>query len=235
MHRVLILKEGRKHGKYVRSSAAARLASRLTEAAIDGNKRHTFACAKGCDWCCYIQTDVFAGEAFVLADAVRRMPDEQRERVIERLGKNAARFSKMSLTDRQSAKIPCAFLNVQQGACSVYESRPSACRRWHGLDAQACKANFETQDGNPVVDPVAMHVAVLVATAYRKAMKEPVGELHRGVMMALDPDAERRFSRGEPVFDGWTSTDQNMTEEELRNVKGMSDSIADSAKRIAGV
>lgn len=227
-----ISKVRRNAPKYFRSSVTARFLSVITDEAIEKNRMNDFACARGCAWCCYVQTDVFSGEAFVLADAVRKMPTEQREMVVERLRDNAEKFAKMSLFERESAKIPCALLDLNKSTCSVYESRPRACRRWHSLDADACKSGFETPGSTTPVDSAALNAADLAGIAYKEVTKEPIGELHQGVLLALSSGAERRFAKGEPVFEGWTSTEHSATEEEKRDLEERVISIMEEAERV---
>jgi Fe-S-cluster containining protein len=218
-----ILRFSRTVPKYFRSSESAKIASMLTDDAIDGNKTHKFACSKGCAFCCFMQTDIFAGEAFVLAAALRDMPDAQRQDITTRLLENSAALAGMSNTERQRAKIPCAFLDLDKQSCSAYESRPTACRRWHSLDVNACK------NGVACLDPSAFTTARMVGMAYREVSREPVGELHQGVLMAIDPGSERSFARGEPVFAGWTSTVVGMTDEEKQTSRNLVDGVTKKA------
>lgn len=206
--------------KYSRSSAAAKVASAVLDRTIDLNRMQTPACSMGCAFCCHLQTDVSAGEAFVLAAAVRAMPADRRDDVLTRLRANADTFIGMSLTERQRAKIPCALLDLEKQACSVYNDRPTACRRWHSLDSRFCEIEFyePATTGTPA-DPIAMQIASLAIIGYREAIKEPSGELHQGVLMAIDPDAEKRFARGEPVFQGWLLSDAAATEDEISDMR----------------
>lgn len=213
--------------KYFRSSIAARIAFSLLDRAIELNRKMSFSCAKGCSYCCHIQTDVTAGEAFVLADAVRSMPDDQRDDVVSRLRDNAGKVATMGLSERHVSLIPCAFLDLTERSCTVHASRPTACRRWHSLDASACRDQYDrivtdrvisAGDGVPI-DPYAAQIASLVIAGYWQAMNEPQGELHQAVLMALEPDSERRFARGEDIFKGLKTTSSTATEEEIERMK----------------
>lgn len=231
-----IVKESRRVPKRYQSSKAARFAASEMDSAIQANRRTTFACSKGCAYCCHLMTDITAGEAFVLAKAVRAMPDDKREEVIRKLRENATALSGMSYTARLEAGVPCALLDPETKACSVYDSRPTNCRKWHSLNVSACKADFEKpgcKEGHVTLDPTAMNAATLVYEAYKEAMREPIGELHQGVVMALHVDSERRFSQGVPVFAGWTPTDANATAEELAEVHDRVNAVAEAAARIS--
>jgi Fe-S-cluster containining protein len=210
-----------KTGRYFKSSIGARVAFKLVDEAMRNNKVNDFACAKGCAYCCYIQTDITAGESFILARAVREMPKDQREKVLTRLEANAEAFSSMSLTERQKAKIPCALLDLEKQTCSVYGDRPTVCRKWHSVDVSACESEFRVPGsaGTPI-DATAMQAGMLVILGYWEAMNhEPNGELHQGVLLAMHPDAEKAFANGEPVFKGWQASDSNATPEEVEKMQ----------------
>lgn len=227
-----IIKEARKAPKYFRSSRAARIAFQEIDSAIKANRMVDFGCSKGCSYCCYFQTDITAGEAFVLANAVRLMPENRRQDVMRRLCENAKNLKEMSYTDRMLSKTPCALLDLNTNACSVYSSRPTNCRKWHAIYPSACKADFENpgcKERNVMIDPTAMNAAALVYHAYKKASREPMGELHQGVLMAIDPDSESRFAKGVPVFEGWTASDECATEEELAEVQDREMNVAAAA------
>lgn len=76
-------------------------------------------CRKGCDACCHMNVDVSSCEAQLLAACVK---DLHLEVDRDRLRKQAAGFHNLPPAERA-----CVFL--KEGACSVYEHRPGACRK----------------------------------------------------------------------------------------------------------
>jgi uncharacterized protein len=89
----------------------------------------TLACGAGCSFCCWLTIDVRAHEVFLLVRQLR------------------AHLSGESLTAIQAAALqrtatgraqPCPLLS--DGRCSVYATRPAACRRHHSRSVQSCEA-----------------------------------------------------------------------------------------------
>lgn len=107
------------------------------------------SCRKGCAACCRMLVPVAPPEAFLLREAVQRMPADQRTRIVTKLDAARARLLRAGLlerlrevteSDRQwsddeaeplnrayyALRLPCPFL--EEEVCSIYEHRPAACR-----------------------------------------------------------------------------------------------------------
>lgn len=83
------------------------------------------SCHKGCSGCCHCEVEVTADEADLLAEVVRSGLDIDRARLARqatRPRKSPAWVVPLSVESR------CVFLG-NDGACRVYEERPSACRK----------------------------------------------------------------------------------------------------------
>lgn len=198
-------------GEPRRNANAALAAFRVMDEAVNASQSQPFACGKGCSHCCYLHTDITAGEAFVLAAAVKRMPEPERHAVIGRLVENSTGQRTTSYRDRFFASNACALLDLGTNTCTVYDVRPTNCRKWHSLDAGRCKSDRDTAvyKGDDVPFPLdhsAMTAASAVYRAHKHAISEPMGDLHEGVLLALAPDAEAKFAAEEGVFDGWQTT-----------------------------
>lgn len=201
-----------------RQSSAAAVAAKQMDNAIAYHAGQPFACAKGCSHCCHLHTDITAGEAFALAVAVSKMPDEQFHDVVIRILEHIGGQRTTSYRDRFFASNACALLDLDTNACMVYDVRPTNCRKWHSLDVSRCAERTYRDDPFPL-DHEAMTAATVVYQAYGEAMGEdaPSGELHQGVMLALQPNAEARFAAGEAIFSGWRTThDIAVAEEDER-------------------
>ena len=103
-----------------RQSSAAAVAAEQMDAAIAYHAEQPFACAKGCSHCCYLHTDITAGEAFVLADAASKMSDEQFHDVVIRILENVSGQRTTSYRDRflqrnVSGSVPSLDRNIQLG------------------------------------------------------------------------------------------------------------------------
>jgi Putative zinc- or iron-chelating domain len=81
------------------------------------------ACRRGCAFCCHVNVDVTPLEAIRLA---RRVLSERRS-----LG---------AAEEAPARRPPCLLLS--QGACTVYDIRPFACRAVFSPDAARCEAGF---------------------------------------------------------------------------------------------
>ena len=81
-------------------------------------------CAKGCSHCCHGPVEIGPQEAALLAATVRGSGGQLDEARLERQGRYSVdTWREQPLTDRA-----CVFLGGD-GACTVYESRPGACRK----------------------------------------------------------------------------------------------------------
>jgi Fe-S-cluster containining protein len=206
-----------------RHSSAAAVAAREMDAAIAYHAEQPFACAKGCSHCCHLHTDITAGEAFVLAAAVSKMPAEQFHNVVTRLLDHIGSQRTTSYRDRFFAPNACALLDLDTNACTVYDVRPTNCRKWHSTDVSRCAERTYRDDPFPL-DHAAMTAATVVYQAYGAAMGEdaPRGELHQGLVLALQPNAEARFAAGEAIFADWQTTEDIAVAEEDER-KGMAE------------
>ncbi len=105
------------------------------------------ACARGCLHCCFNQVSLTPPEALFLGIHVleRFSPGEGDALAarVEALGGLIRGRSRRELGDIRHL-TPCAFL--RDGACSVHEARPLACRGWNSVDARACQLSVELRD-----------------------------------------------------------------------------------------
>lgn len=168
------------------------------------------ACSKGCSYCCHLRVSAPAHEVFLLADALLAMDDgAQRAERLARLRGNAARVAAMDRQRHWSTPLRCAFLGPD-GACGSYESRPSSCRRYHSLSAQACKASFDApQDLRSRIRLSTPQLVFDMAQylGFRRALSDSgldttQYELNTALCEALDdPQGSRdRFRRGQRAF-----------------------------------
>jgi Fe-S-cluster containining protein len=177
------------------------------EAAANGDEP---ACRKGCSYCCHNRVVAPAHEVMMLADRILAMPEPQRAALVERISINAERIGPtIDGTTPFTTPMPCALLG-EDGACGVYEDRPSNCRRYHSLRRSDCENSFFQP--NDLNSRVRLSTPLLVASAaqamgFRKAIGErgidtTNYELHTALREALaDPAAVgERLSRGEKGF-----------------------------------
>ncbi len=122
---------------------------------------HVPSCKKGCDACCKIMTVVTIAEAMVLALEIYKKPDWRS--LLPALRESALAMSPIGLTEYDYAqkRLPCVFL--KDGACSVYESRPAACRYYFVVsDPLLCDASNTQTVGS--IDTMQAKAAVMSAS-----------------------------------------------------------------------
>jgi Fe-S-cluster containining protein len=155
------------------------------------------ACRSGCAYCCHLRVSVRPHEAMTLAAALSAKPTDERQRLRVGLERNAQRIRAMSPAAHLVAQLPCAFLGEDR-RCSVYEHRPSACRRYHSTSVDACKIAISN---SRVVASMTLELA------FRRVLDErrrdvDAYELHTAVLEALDDDSgcNERWASGERVL-----------------------------------
>jgi Fe-S-cluster containining protein len=81
-------------------------------------------CKMGCEGCCHTQVSVTDDEAALLVLKINEGASFSQERLALQMAaeNNSEAYYKLSYADRR-----CIFLD-EQGACNVYEHRPSVCR-----------------------------------------------------------------------------------------------------------
>lgn len=166
------------------------------------------ACKRGCNYCCHQRVEIRPYEAFVLAEHIRtRMSTEQQADVKSSLATNRARIAPLAPLHHTQAGIACALL--VSGACSVYEARPAACRKYYSLSVETCRSAFErpTEPLNGLLEDDALRLAGnAVALGYARGVEESGRdanryELHTALLEALDnPKSLRRYQDGKKAF-----------------------------------
>jgi Fe-S-cluster containining protein len=105
------------------------------------------SCIEGCDHCCFSQVELTPPEALVIGQAVeRRFPPEEKDRLLERVGRALAAKAGKSKKDIAASRreFPCPLL--QGGKCLVYPVRPLVCRGMHSLEAAKCESSLLAGD-----------------------------------------------------------------------------------------
>jgi Fe-S-cluster containining protein len=170
----------------------------------------TLACRAGCTWCCYFTVDVRAAEVFRILDFVERsFTPEEKVRVYAEVRANSAALRELGEGERVTRNLKCPFLN--EGRCTVYETRPQSCRNYHATNVAGCRQSYEEPE-NLDIDPDfapgvyqagGAHVEA-VSTAMRDAGYDVNAyELNCAFDAALsDPGARERFESRLTPFTG---------------------------------
>jgi Fe-S-cluster containining protein len=97
------------------------------------------ACGKGCSFCCRMWVDATPPEVLY---TVKKMPPEQRQQAQRAVERACIQTSGADFFDRcGKVNPPCPLLD-DGGACSVYDSRPIACRTLVSTNVDDCKSTF---------------------------------------------------------------------------------------------
>lgn len=162
------------------------------------NRGVQFGCQKGCHFCCTYRVEALAPEVFYLAKQLRaNLSASALAALIEKLQAHAAKAQDLSYLEHL---LPCPLLSA--GNCSVYEYRPSMCRKCNSLDAKICEDPYAEVPEDP---EVLKHSGALLhgtsqAYADKKLSAQP-HELGQALFIALTYNsAEKRWFKGQQVF-----------------------------------
>ena len=168
----------------------------------------TLACERGCNYCCHQRVEIRPYEAFVLAEYIcTRMTVEKQADVKSRLATNLSRIDTLAPLQHTQAGIACALL--EDGACSVYEARPAACRKYYSLSVETCRDAFERPTeplSGPLEDDGLRLAGNAVALGFARGVEESGRdanryELHAALLDALqNPKAAKRYRDGKKAF-----------------------------------
>ena len=122
------------------------------------------ACCKGCNFCCHLPVETTVPQILVIADHLTRtfQPSEVQDL------RNRMDEYQASVARHPSGKgLALCPLNVD-GACSIYEVRPTICRSFNSTDASACERALANDWGTTIpmdYGPICAELAV--QTGYR--------------------------------------------------------------------
>jgi len=183
-----------------------------TNAAFDGSEdgramRAAVACRKGCSFCCHINVSVTIPEAILVAASLRHGPYRE---FAPRVEATAARAAGLNELERFRHALPCPML--KDGACGIYDVRPTACRAYLATDAKQCEASLESARTVGTPTPVeslaypqqisaAINGGVLQACADAGLQNCAVELSQATALMLRDDTAVTRWLNGEAVFE----------------------------------
>jgi len=161
------------------------------------------ACAVGCSHCCNGWVSATAPEILYVARGLRAKGAASAERV--RIAHEATRaFSK---EERPDHPHPCPIL--QDDACSLYETRPFACRLAASLNAIACMRLFRLREEGTIPTPMRnlkareLYELAIAAALQRAKLSYRCYDLTAGLArVLLREDAEAAWLSGEDIFEG---------------------------------
>ena len=162
-------------------------------------------CRRGCVFCCHLNVGVTALEAVRIAAALRRTAAAGRQGAVLAADDRSAR---RGAQERFKLKAPCALL--ADGACSVYELRPLACRALLSLSANLCELELEEREAGRTAQVPTLVMPRLIAAGYISGevaalddlgLASHLGELTASVALLLrKPATLERWLAGEDAF-----------------------------------
>ncbi len=103
----------------------------------------SYACEKGCSWCCHQTVMVIAPEVLSVKANIEATFDALAIQAMrDRLASRTAQISGRSTPERQSEGVSCGLL--ADSACSVHPGRPLPCRGGFSADAGFCQDLFQS-------------------------------------------------------------------------------------------
>jgi len=190
-----------------KAAKAAKLANEFFEVSLKNNpSKFAIACTKGCAYCCHVSVTATAPEVFLVASRIRELPPQDFDEMVMRVRAADQRTREMSSQQRARHKIPCAML--KNNLCSVYDSRPGACRGFTSVSVEACRDGFNglpAQVNTPAVWTTlrSAHKQALWGALAAVNLPTECYEFHHALRIALElPDAENRWLAGQDIFAG---------------------------------
>jgi Fe-S-cluster containining protein len=173
------------------------------DATVQGFGDLPIACKRGCSHCCYTWVSVTAPEALFISKIVKLRGD----RAIDRVRTAHQHTKDYNFDTRPQHPQPCPLL--EQDTCSIYDTRPKACRMAASNDAAICARAYHGLSNEGIPTPALYLLgrtvySVAMASALRKAnLPYHVYEFNAALIRAIDTDnAERVWLSGQDIFSG---------------------------------
>lgn len=105
-------------------------------------------CRRGCTHCCIGPFPITISDGWRLRRGLAKLDATSALRIRERAQEVIAAVGDQSPDDPKFERLPCPALDLETGACELYQHRPIACRihgpaiRIDGLDLRHCRLNY---------------------------------------------------------------------------------------------
>jgi len=160
------------------------------------------ACKKGCSHCCYVWVSATIPEVLFIAKLMRSRGEAM---ALEKVRGAHRRTQDYDFATRERLSHPCPMLH--EDVCSIYESRPIACRFAVSTNAMICMRAFRQSSGENIPTPVrylkargVYNIATVIALKHAD-LPHYYYEFNAALTRALErDDAEAAWLSGEDVF-----------------------------------
>lgn len=131
------------------------------------------ACHKGCQWCCHQAVYANSYELHFLSEKIKtRFASEKILKWVEIAETKFAATSVMNEEELAKFKAPCPLL--EDGACSVYEARPMACRIYLSTRLETCLEFYhhpENEQNYPALIDFPLRAGRMMNEGFMAALK----------------------------------------------------------------
>jgi len=142
--------------------------------ALAQRRNSEVTCFKGCHWCCHQAVFANSYELHFLSEKIKNnFTDEELFRIIERTEVKYKITSKLNDDDILKYKAPCPLLF--DGACSIYEARPMACRIYLSTNLETCLEFYHhPENGNnyPALIDFPLRAGQMMNEGFSAALKQ---------------------------------------------------------------
>lgn len=163
----------------------------------------SLACKKGCSHCCYVCVSATAPEVLFIAKIVRRMGPAAIARV------RAAHDQTKAYDFYSRYEHPHACPLLKDDLCTVYETRPGACRFAASRSAEICARAYHNLSDERIPAPTthlngsSVYSLAMAAALKRAGLAYHAYELNAALVRAIDTDdAQRTWLSGADIFSG---------------------------------
>ncbi len=165
-------------------------------------------CRAGCDYCCHLKVTASMAEIVVIAEFLRK--EGRLESCLERMAATGGDVKARAARDEKwwaENRMPCLFLDEDDGLCTIYQVRPFSCRGYHSLDVRQCLKGYREKILLPIpCYPDLKRSREMYAVSFSRALndlgyKAPLVELSSAMGRVLsEPDLIERWLAGEEVL-----------------------------------
>ncbi len=132
------------------------------------------ACHKGCQWCCHQAVYANSYELHFLSEKIKvSFSPENISKLLEAAEMKSAVTSLMNEESVARYKNPCPLL--ENGACTVYEARPMACRIYLSTKLETCFEFYRHPDNElnyPALIDFPLKAGRMMNEGFMAALKE---------------------------------------------------------------
>ena len=132
------------------------------------------ACLKGCHWCCHQAVFANSYELHFLSEKIKqKFNTAQLDELVEKTEAKFSITSKLEENEILKYKSPCPLL--KDGACSIYETRPMACRIYLSTKLETCLEFYHQPDNElnyPALIDFPLRAGQMMNEGFTAALKE---------------------------------------------------------------